>query len=473
MFQNRFHRILFFTFTAIIFTFYCFYSNEVSTPYREYFPSFKSLVVNNYTRVSLNQLIAVEEVNIFLEYSKKISIDPFLVEPFLLYNYLNEENQTYFINYNLNPNVFKWKYDFNAFGLKAPTNLTKEETDYFFENICNNDLLKQSDLECTKFYGDNNTREWHLGEKIEWTKEQIPVSFLFNYKPNNHKIHLVLFYLRTQSLWTGKINNTAEVNDLIRNEGANFKFGLYEELFDNFDFIRPIRDVAIPEDPLVFLMEKNNSRLIECDREMATNYYEKYSNKDFKRSKFVRKSLTNIYYFKEMMKDYKMPFWMSSGTLLGWYRQCNIISYTTDIDFAADSRFASEEMTKNLMGNKYNFKFVYVWGIVQNGYEYSMIRGGYKADLFFVYPAEDNKVAIFGHTRSSYNRYFYPKFDLCTGQLRGVRLNVPCNAKDLLELEYGKDWVKPVSSWNYISSPQNKGPTEYWPKGLITFRQYG
>ena len=57
---------------------------------------------------------------------------------------------------------------------------------------------------------------------------------------------------------------------------------------------------------------------------MATEYYAKFADKDFQRSKFVRKSLTNIYYFKEMMKDFQMPFWMSSGTLLGWYRQCKV-----------------------------------------------------------------------------------------------------------------------------------------------------
>lgn len=167
----------------------------------------------------------------------------------------------------------------------------------------------------------DNTKEWHLNESIEDKRDQIPISYLFSYKPKNHKIHLVLFYLRTRSLWTGKINNTEIVKDLIENEGANFQYNLYEELFDDFALINPIKnlikDVIVPEDPLGYLIEKNNSRLIECDRRQATEYYRNYSNKDFQRSKFVRKSLVNIFYFKEMMKEHRMPFWMSSGTLLG------------------------------------------------------------------------------------------------------------------------------------------------------------
>lgn len=157
--------------------------------------------------------------------------------------------------------MFQWKYDFNSFGLKVPANLTKDQRAEFLGSICENDLLSQFNLECSTFYGADNTKEWQLNEKIDTIPpEQIPISFLFTYKPSNHKIHLVLFYLRTRSLWTGKINNSEDLNELIVNEGANIKFGLYEELFDDFDFARPIKNVQIPEDPLNFLMEKNNSR---------------------------------------------------------------------------------------------------------------------------------------------------------------------------------------------------------------------
>ena len=50
------YRILFFTFSATIFTFYVFYSTDPSASYREYLPSYRSLVVNNLTRLNLEQL---------------------------------------------------------------------------------------------------------------------------------------------------------------------------------------------------------------------------------------------------------------------------------------------------------------------------------------------------------------------------------------------------------------------------------
>ena len=33
------------------------------------------------------------------------------------------------------------------------------------------------------------------------------------------------------------------------------------------------------------------------------------------------------------MKKLDIPFWISHGTLLGWYRECGFIFHTNDIDF--------------------------------------------------------------------------------------------------------------------------------------------
>ena len=205
---------------------------------------------------------------------------------------------------------------------------------------------------------------------------------------------------------------------------------------------------------------------------MATQYYGQYETKDFQQSRFVHKSLATIVQFKRLMTSHRMPFWMSSGTLLGWYRQCNIISFTNDIDFMADSRFASTELVENLSANQFGFNFLFIFGMVNNGYEFALARRGYKVDLFFTYPADHQQVTISIHCRSSYNRNYFKKFDLCTGQLRGVRLNVPCSVQEVLSAEYGVDWVRPVFKWNFVDSPSNKGPIEYWPKGALRFRQF-
>lgn len=323
------------------------------------------LNLSRLNRLNLQKMLFNEATDSFLDNCKKAKIEPFVVEPFLLFNYLTKEDQNYFVAKNMNPSVFRYQYDLTTFGFKVQ--------DSPVETICQSDELEtddlqQNNLECVTLYGENHTTEWHLNEPLAPKRKAIPVSYLFTHKVSKRQIQLVPFYRRTDSLWTGKIQEGKQ---------EHFKFGHYEELFDDFQLIRPLELVQIPEDPFAFLMQKNNSRLIECDRAMATSYYERYS--DPLNSQFAIRAEANIRSFKQMMRDYRMTTWLSSGTLLGWYRQCNILSFTTDVDFESDARFATEELAESLMDNEHGFRFLYIWGIPSKGYEYTLFRKSLKS----------------------------------------------------------------------------------------------
>lgn len=357
--RSRFHLILLLILGGTIFEFLIFCAQNASITPRNRSKA-NSLNLSDLNRLNLQKMLVNAGTSSFLDHCKKAKIDPFLVEPFLLFNYLARDDQNYFVAKNLNPSVFRFQYDLITFGFKVKTNTA--------ETIC--DQLKRDDLQCVTFYGENHTTEWHLNDPIEPERKTIPVSYLFTHKASNRRIQLVPFYLRTASLWTGKIQDAKH---------ANLEFGQYEELVDDFNLIRPFELVQIPEDPFDYLMQKNNSRLIECDRAMATRYYERYSDQDPPDSRFARRAEANIRSFKRMMSDYRMGIWLSSGTLLGWYRQCNIIAFTTDVDFESDARFASEEITESLMSNEYGFRFLFIWGIPSKGYEYTLVRKGIKS----------------------------------------------------------------------------------------------
>ena len=133
-------------------------------------------------------------------------------------------------------------------------NFNQKERNDFLDKLCQLDQLNENDLECIELHGNDNSKEWQLNDQIEATTNRIPVGYLFIHRPSDYWIHLVLFYSRSGSLWTGKINNTEDTE----NELTNFKFGLYEELFDDFELTT--QNIRMPKDLLVFLMEKNNSR---------------------------------------------------------------------------------------------------------------------------------------------------------------------------------------------------------------------
>jgi hypothetical protein len=70
---------------------------------------------------------------------------------------------------------------------------------------------------------------------------------------------------------------------------------------------------------------------------------------------------------KNLMNPLLIPFFIRSGTLLGWYRQCGVIPYTSDLDSAT---YASEELIQLFIKNKVGLSLTYIYGLVENGYHF-------------------------------------------------------------------------------------------------------
>ena len=89
---------------------------------------------------------------------------------------------------------------------------------------------------------------------------------------------------------------------------------------------------------------------------------------------------------------------MFGGTALGWYRECSIIPYTTDVDFASPIAEWSDKVEKAFIWNK-RYVLLTVFGLVhvhKHYNEYTVILQpndslevavnveGRKIDLFFL-----------------------------------------------------------------------------------------
>jgi hypothetical protein len=129
------------------------------------------------------------------------------------------------------------------------------------------------------------------------------------------------------------------------------------------------------------------------------------------------------------MNPLLIPFFISSGTLLGWYRQCGVIPYTSDLDTATWALYAFEKLTQLFIHNKVGLSLTYIYGLVENGYQKSL-----RIDLFDIYK-EGNSLTYTGHIPSqrAYFRYIYPCFNLCSAQLLGLKVLVPCNPIDVIK----------------------------------------
>jgi hypothetical protein len=82
-----------------------------------------------------------------------------------------------------------------------------------------------------------------------------------------------------------------------------------------------------------FFYDYNFSKFIECNQVLANSIAKKYNAS--MSSNLIRKStiapclleLTNF------LENLKKRYWLTSGGLLGWYRECNFVPYSLGINF--------------------------------------------------------------------------------------------------------------------------------------------
>ena len=231
--------------------------------------------------------------------------------------------------------------------------------------------------------------------------------------------------------------------------------------------------VNVPTDIPLFLREKRHAQFIDCNRETAQK---------FRRlspwSKIEVNTKMAMTQMKRLMNRLEADVWLTSGSLLGWYRECQAIEYTTDADFATWATNANPEFEDKLLSltarsslNRYPyFRIHNIFGKFDMGYEANfLLPNNFKSDLFFIYKESGNRLSSSGHVVSKrlYYKYFYPSFSLCSAIFLGIKINVPCDPNSVLTAEYG-NWRTPITDdqYDYKSSPNNRGPAILYPPDM-------
>lgn len=146
--------------------------------------------------------------------------------------------------------------------------------------------------------------------------------------------------------------NVLQVESLHLPKLSSMNVSHSRQLYDVFPLrkIEPsdnnIWHVTIPEDIDTFLENKKNSRFIDCDRTMAKNFPPSSSPEGERVQRQTRKSMIEL---KRLLGRLKVPFWLMSGSLLGWYRECKAIEYTTDADFGTWADYANLDMEREML----------------------------------------------------------------------------------------------------------------------------
>ncbi|CAD5223972.1 unnamed protein product [Bursaphelenchus okinawaensis] len=205
-------------------------------------------------------------------------------------------------------------------------------------------------------------------------------------------------------------------------------------------------DIPVDLDKFWFYWSKSN--FIKC---------RKLSMKRSNTTRLIPKHKVSVLSkYREFADKWNTTFQIACGTLLGWYRECDLIPSTQDIDLTGPSSLIRPSFMKSIQ-SKYDVRSVY--GNDEDSLELNWVYHGVRTDLFFKYPhnGTHEKIGALDFANNKQIMSYYPKSTgTCAGDLHGVLVYVPCNAEEILVSEYG-DYAQDIElkQYSYASNPAN------------------
>lgn len=294
--------------------------------------------------------------------------------------------------------------------------------------------------------------------------EDIPLHLLL--RLHDYIIQVVFLYERSGNyLWFGALRLHGDTDrefapftqlDYGRHAGALDRQQLVLTVLDGLD-------IRVPSNISHFLSEQRRSHFLECPYHDARNFLQLYPDDSSAQAvDFRRKVKALLRLAVKTLGRINVPFWLSSGTCLGWYRQCGVISYSRDVDIGISISDFRPEIISAFLDAGLTLK--HRFGKVEDSLELSFLSEDVKLDVFFFY--QDGDIVWNGGTQARSGRkfkYIFPHFSLCWAELLELKVRVPCETLDYVMANYGASWGVPVRNWDWKSSPSNVQENGVWP----------
>lgn len=176
-------------------------------------------------------------------------------------------------------------------------------------------------------------------------------------------------------------------------------------------------------------------------------------------------ALKNLVEAREILEKLGIRYWLTDGTLLGFYRNGDFIDHDEDLDMGADIGSYNERMILDFTDS--GWKIANVYGKRDCGLEISFKKRKIKLDIFFFY-TENGKMwhgawrkhKENGILRRNLIKYSYDAFGLKKAVFKGEDFQVPEDPERFVVTKYGKNWRTPVKQWDWEFGPSNAEKTD-------------
>lgn len=280
-------------------------------------------------------------------------------------------------------------------------------------------------------------------------------------------VHIVVSHPRVEHEWTYICNVDLVDNKLLRRELQKSIYCKREQLLEPLDTTQVVIDgtqLLVPRYLATFLKEIDARTFVPCHFDNARRFLSSYGYDSSPESELFRSKATNLLSIAlDVLSDLGVPFWLSSGTCLGWFRQCDFIPHSKDVDIGIWIKDYKKDIISAFKDRGFSLK--HIFGKIEDSFELSFKLDDMKLDIFFFY--EDAKHMWNGGTQAKTGKkfqYLFKKFELCWTTLSKVMVRIPCHTERYIRANYGDSWHVLVTTWDWKASPPNVHENGVWSK---------
>ncbi|XP_006813534.1 ribitol-5-phosphate transferase FKTN-like [Saccoglossus kowalevskii] len=289
-------------------------------------------------------------------------------------------------------------------------------------------------------------------------------------------VHLIFFYERIGNFWWHGALTLEDIQAVGMGENAKgvdlskCVTGQHAQAFDKMDIVSRNVDgvtINVPRFPLVLLNQKQYSNFVGCNY-TRVKVFQKKNGADMSKVaiNFKIRVRTLLHDTKKVLDGLGIRFWLSAGTLLGWFRECDTMHYSRDVDIEIwakdyDSRIiqAFQDAGFCLITNNGKPEFG-----LSLAFKHDV---GLKLDVFLDYESNDSTWNMMTYdSKENYQQFkvTLPRFTLCWTEFLEMKLSVPCESELYIVESYGKQWTERVKTWDPFKSPLNVVKVGVWSK---------
>ena len=189
----------------------------------------------------------------------------------------------------------------------------------------------------------------------------------------------------------------------------------------------------------------NNLR-IELTRRINNHIYRKYA-------------LEALTRFVNCMDNNQIPYTLAFGSILGAIREHGFIKHDLDIDTAIWIDDYTDAIPEVLQRNGFKWLYRYTVADGKLGMEDTFSYRGVHIDIFYIYPAIDNypyccefvrELGMESNSRLARRIEIPFSHERRLVSFEDIQVYIPDNAEEFCEFRYGKNYMVPDPTWNWI-----------------------